>query len=180
MKTSKVDLKFVQNEIRQRHEQAPHSSNCLNHMNIFLCGGTYPLPPHSFFCPRTGTTVVSESHLNLTTLGEQTVDAQLTSFPARTADEALKSYPMDQQHSSVPCAVLIYSLRQAVTPHGVFLCIPFPIEKRVVFSGIIYLSRMSPNFFPSRQVHRQVSNPGTGAFRHSMLNLVKLSSQPSD
>ncbi|GBM20195.1 hypothetical protein AVEN_216624-1 [Araneus ventricosus] len=49
-------------------------------------------------------------------------------------------------NSSDPGAVLKYALRQAVTSHGVFSCIPFPnrnIEKWVVFSGIIYLSPRS-------------------------------------
>ncbi|GBN39404.1 hypothetical protein AVEN_261449-1 [Araneus ventricosus] len=84
---------------------------------------------------------------------------------------------MDQQQPSDPGAVLIYSLQQAVTSHGVFSCISFPnrnIEKKVAFSGVIYLSPRSPNFSPSRQNGRQVRDPGTGAFRHSMLNLVKL------
>ncbi|GBO12838.1 hypothetical protein AVEN_82548-1 [Araneus ventricosus] len=78
----------------------------------------------------------------------------------RTADRTPKTFalqgdPSRTTHSFDLVAVLKYSLRQAVTSHGVFLCIPFPsrnIEKRVAFSGIIYLS---PNFSPNRQNGRQ-------------------------
>ncbi|GBN36008.1 hypothetical protein AVEN_158732-1 [Araneus ventricosus] len=86
------------------------------------------------------------------------------------------------RRSSELGAVLKYSLRRAVTSHGVFSCIPFPrrnIEKRIAFSGIIYLS---PNLSPNRQNSRQVCREGHGCHKsgwgHSMLNLVKLSSQP--
>ncbi|GBL92959.1 hypothetical protein AVEN_54608-1 [Araneus ventricosus] len=71
--------------------------------------------------------------------------AKLTSFLARTADKTLKSFQWINTTPSDPVAVLIYSLRQDVTSHGVFRIfnrIPVPnrdIEKRVAFSGIIYL-----------------------------------------
>ncbi|GBM66502.1 hypothetical protein AVEN_23768-1 [Araneus ventricosus] len=78
------------------------------------------------------------------------------SLLARTADGtqetfALQGDPSRTTHTSDPVAVLKYSLRQAVMSHGVFSCIPFPsrnIEKRVAFSGIIYLSPRSPNLSP--------------------------------
>ncbi|GBL93469.1 hypothetical protein AVEN_59671-1 [Araneus ventricosus] len=74
------------------------------------------------------------------------------SLLAHTADRTPKTFalqgdPSRTTHSSDLGAVLKYSLRQAVTSHGVFSCIPFPsrnIEKRVAFSGI-YLSPRSPN-----------------------------------
>ncbi|GBL88697.1 hypothetical protein AVEN_195676-1 [Araneus ventricosus] len=77
-----------------------------------------------------------------------------------------KVIPVDQRRSSDLSAVLKYSLRQAVTPHGVFSSIPFPsrnIEKRVAFSGIIYLSPRSPNLSPNRQNGRHVCRQGQGA-----------------
>ncbi|GBM55135.1 hypothetical protein AVEN_205846-1 [Araneus ventricosus] len=49
---------------------------------------------------------------------------------------ALQGDPSRSRHSSHPGAVLKYSLRQAVTSHGVFSCIPFPnrnIEKGLHF-----------------------------------------------
>ncbi|GBM32496.1 hypothetical protein AVEN_273277-1 [Araneus ventricosus] len=78
------------------------------------------------------------------------VDCALSS-PARTAGRTPKAFalqgdPSRSRRSSDLGAVLKYSLRQAVTSHGVFSCIPFPsrnIEKRVAFSGIIYLSPRS-------------------------------------
>ncbi|GBN06622.1 hypothetical protein AVEN_192320-1, partial [Araneus ventricosus] len=85
--------------------------------------------------------------------------AQLICFLASTAGRtpktlALQSDPTRSRHSSDTGAVLKYSLRQTVTSHGVFSCIPFPsrnTEKRVAFSGIIYLSPMSPNRQNGRQ-----------------------------
>ncbi|GBL75315.1 hypothetical protein AVEN_194531-1 [Araneus ventricosus] len=85
------------------------------------------------------------------------------SSPARTAGRtpkafALQGNPSRSRRSSDLGAVLKYSLRQAVTSHDVFSCIPFPsrnIEKRVAFSGIIYLSPRSPNRQNGRQVCRQ-------------------------
>ncbi|GBM68976.1 hypothetical protein AVEN_24375-1 [Araneus ventricosus] len=64
---------------------------------------------------------------------------------------ALQDDPSRSRHTSDPGAVLKYSLRQAVSSLGVFSRIPFPsrnIQKRVSFSGIIYLS-------PNRQNGRQ-------------------------
>ncbi|GBL85754.1 hypothetical protein AVEN_193198-1 [Araneus ventricosus] len=85
------------------------------------------------------------------------------SLLARTADRTPETFAFqgDPSRTTTPSdlgAVLKYSLRQAVTSHGVFSCIPFPsghIEKRVAFSGIIYLSRRSPNLSPNRQNGRQ-------------------------
>ncbi|GBN43154.1 hypothetical protein AVEN_116822-1 [Araneus ventricosus] len=90
------------------------------------------------------------------------------SSPARTAGRTPKAFalqgdPSRSRRSSDLGVVLKYSLRQAVTSHGVFSCIPFPsrnIEKRIALSGIIYLS---PNRQNGRQVCRQVgSDEGKG------------------
>ncbi|GBN17953.1 hypothetical protein AVEN_200465-1 [Araneus ventricosus] len=79
---------------------------------------------------------------------------------------------------SDPNTVLIYSLRQAVTSHGVFSIfkrIPFrnrDIEKRVAFSGLSICRQVS-------KMIPKVRDPGTAAARHFMLNLVFLSLLPT-
>ncbi|GBM86296.1 hypothetical protein AVEN_207988-1 [Araneus ventricosus] len=78
---------------------------------------------------------------------------------ACTADRTPETFALqgDPSRTTTPSdlgAVLKYSLRQAVTSHGVFSCIPFPsgnIEKRVAFSGIIFLTPRSPNRQNGRQ-----------------------------
>ncbi|GBM39416.1 hypothetical protein AVEN_97030-1 [Araneus ventricosus] len=98
------------------------------------------------------------------------MENEALSSPARTEGRTPKAFALqgdpvdqdpDEQHTSDLVAVLKYSLRQAVTSHGVFSCIPFPsrnIEKRVAFSGIIYLS-------PNRQNGRQVCHQGHGCHK---------------
>ncbi|GBO18897.1 hypothetical protein AVEN_201044-1 [Araneus ventricosus] len=103
--------------------------------------------------------------------------AQLTSFLARTADETLKSFQWINTTPSDPNAVLIYSLRQAVTSHGVFSYI------QAYFLFLIEISRKGSHFLESSicrqdgQICRQGRGPRMAAARHSMLTPVKLPPQ---
>ncbi|GBN55048.1 hypothetical protein AVEN_161786-1 [Araneus ventricosus] len=102
--------------------------------------------------------------------GETVIDADAGKLEMKNYGIPItKATIINNGHSD---AVLIYSLRQAVTSHGVFSYIqaflrkPFPnkdIEKRVAFSGIIDLSPRSPNLSPSSQNDSQVRPQGQGS-----------------
>ncbi|GBN55725.1 hypothetical protein AVEN_108092-1 [Araneus ventricosus] len=73
--------------------------------------------------------------------------------------------PVDQDSPPDLGAVLKYSLRQAVTSHGVFSCIPFLVE--ISRKGLHFressIYRHLPNLSPNCQNGRQVRRQGQGA-----------------
>ncbi|GBL70099.1 hypothetical protein AVEN_220079-1 [Araneus ventricosus] len=81
--------------------------------------------------------------------------AQLTGFPARTADETPKSFLEGVRTAFIyPCSTGCYVTWKYLA-HSSISSPNGDIEKMIAYSGIFDLSPGSPNLLPSRQNGRQ-------------------------